>query len=754
MNKEYEEFLKNKKIVDVPTGIKDPGELNKNMFPFQHDIVKWALIRGRACIFSECGTGKTIMQLSWADKVREYTNGSVLIVAPLAVSQQTIREGKKFGINVSLLTEENKYQQGIYITNYEQLHKYDLSKFDGVVLDESSIIKSYTGKFRTEIIENTRSIKFRLACTATPAPNDFTELGNHAEFMGVMSRAEMLAMFFINDADNRTGEKWRIKGHAESKFFEWVASWAVMVTKPSDIGYEDGNFILPKLNIHHIVVDEEIAPADGFLFPMEAKTLQERQSIRRNSIDARASKAAEIVNNSDEIFLQWGNLNPECDTMEKMTNGAVQVAGATKDDKKEEYLLGFAESKYKSLVGKPKQIGFGMNYQNCSNQIFVGLSDSYEQFYQAVRRSWRFGQPKEVNIYIVTSSLEGAIVRNIERKEKQAEEMKKEMVKHMHKINEQNIKGIQKDEHDYKEEIVNGDGWTAYHGDTVEIHRKYIKDNSIDYSIFSPPFNSLYTYSNSNRDMGNTKNRTEFYDHYQFLIKEQFRTLKPGRLLSFHCMNLPTSKVNDGYIGIVDFRGLLIKMYQDEGFIFHSEVVIWKNPVTAMVRTKAKGLLHKQLCKDSAASRQGIPDYIVTMRKPGENKEPIEGGFDHYVGEDTAGIGTGNYSIDVWQRYASPVWMDINQSNTLQHKSAKDDKDEKHICPLQLDVIHRCLQLWSNPGDTVLTPFGGIGSEGYESLKMGRKAISIELKDSYFNQLVNNHKMAVAETKEGLLLDI
>lgn len=758
----YREFLNNKRMEDVPTGIKDVPELNPMLFPFQRDIVRWALKRGRACIFSECGTGKTIMQLSWAHQVADYTGGSVLIIAPLAVSTQTIREGQKFGIDVELLNADNAGSPGVYITNYEKIHKYDLFSFSGIVLDESSILKSYTGKFRTEIIENTRTVKFRLACTATPAPNDFTELGNHAEFMGVASRAEMMAMFFINDAQNKDGDKWRLKGHAESSFFEWVASWAVMVTKPSDIGYEDGDFILPELKTHHIVIEEDVV-MPGEFFPIEAKTLQERQAVRRNSIDIRAEKASEIANATDDIFLQWGNLNPECDKMTDLTDGAIQVSGSDKNEVKEKRLLGFSENEYKSLVSKPKIAGHGMNWQNCHNMIFVGLSDSYEQYYQAIRRCWRFGQTEPVNVYIVTSNLEGAVVRNIERKERQAESMKKEMVKHMHKINEENIKGTSRTEMDYVEEIEKGENWTAYHGDTVEIHRKHIADNSIDYSIFSPPFNSLYTYSNSDRDMGNNKNRSEFYDHYQFLIKEQFRTLKPGRLLSFHCMNLPTSKVNDGYIGIVDFRGILIKMYQDAGFIYHSEVCIWKNPVTAMVRTKAKGLLHKQLCKDSASSRQGIADYLVTMRKPGDNAEPIEGGFTEYAGEDeipeyyvnteTGERTKSNKSIEVWQRYASPVWMDINQSNTLQHRSARDEKDEKHICPLQLDVIHRALQLWSNPGDTVMEPFGGIGSGGYEAIKMGRKAVLIELKDSYFKQLVKNQRMAVNELNEGTLFD-
>jgi len=295
--------------------------------------------------------------------------------------------------------------------------------------------------------------------------------------------------------------------------------------------------------------------------------------------------------------------------------------------------------------------------------------------------------------------------------------------------------------------VESGKSWKLYLGDTVDMHR-ILESNSIDYAIFSPPFSSLYTYSASNRDMGNCKTTTEFYEHYKFLVKEQFRTLRPGRLLSFHCMNLPTSKTHDGYIGIKDFRGDLIRMYEEEGFIYHSEVVIWKDPVTAMQRTKALGLLHKQIVKDSAMSRQGIPDYLVTMRKPGINDKPISGEFDHYVGEESEKVGRGRFSIDVWQRYASPVWMDIRPGYTLQKESARDEKDERHICPLQLDVIHRALQLWSMEGDLVISPFAGIGSEGYEAIKMGRRFIGAELKPSYYNQAVKNLREIEKETVE------
>ena len=294
-----------------------------------------------------------------------------------------------------------------------------------------------------------------------------------------------------------------------------------------------------------------------------------------------------------------------------------------------------------------------------------------------------------------------------------------------------------------------GEKWALYNADCVE-GLKGLPDNSVDFSIYSPPFASLYTYSNSERDMGNTKDDARFMVQFAFMVREQFRVTRPGRLVSFHCMNLPTSKERDGYIGIRDFRGELIRLFQEVGFIYHSEVVIWKDPVIAMQRTKALGLLHKQVVKDSAMSRQGIPDYLVTMRKPGENDKPVSGEFDHYEG-DVDFTSTGRLSIDIWQRYASPVWMDINPSDTLQYRSARDDKDERHICPLQLQVIHRALQLWSMPGDTVLSPFAGIGSEGWESIRLGRRFIGFELKASYFNQAAKNLREIEKQTKSEQL---
>jgi len=305
------------------------------------------------------------------------------------------------------------------------------------------------------------------------------------------------------------------------------------------------------------------------------------------------------------------------------------------------------------------------------------------------------------------------------------------------------------------------DKYAIYNADCVEFS-KTLPDNSIDFSVFSPPFSSLYTYSNSDRDMGNSGSDAEFWEHYKYLIEQQFRIHKPGRNIAIHCMNLPTSKQNHGFIGVRDFRGDIIRAYQDAGFIYHSEVCVWKDPVVAMQRTKALGLLHKTVKKDSAMSRQGIPDYIVVMRKPGENERPVEGEFRYYVGDEppknfrglerddgrsvyVPDYDMGATSIDVWQNYASPVWMDINQTDTLNFREGRDSDDERHICPLQLDVIERCLQLWSVEGDTVFTPFLGIGSEAYVSVKMGRNAIGTELKPSYFNLAIRNMKSAEKE---------
>jgi DNA modification methylase len=771
----YNQFLQNKAPSDPATGFDVPeSALSPLMIDFQTAITRWAIRRGRAAIWADCGLGKTFMELEWSRIVSQQTAKPILNLAPLAVSQQTQREGIKFHIPVTICKTQADVLVGIDITNYEKLDQFpDPSMFGGIVLDESSILKAFDGKTRKWLTEYAQNIPFRLACTATPAPNDYMELGNHAEYLGVMKATEMLSMFFVHDGGDTS--KWRLKKHAADAFWKWLASWAVAIRKPSDLGYEDGKFVLPQLRMHQVEIPDDTIP-EGYLFPIEAKTLSERRDARKRTIDMRVAAAAELANTDREPWILWCNLNSESEALATACPDAIEVTGSMKDADKEAGILGFIDGTYPMLVSKPTIAGYGMNFQHCHKMAFVGLSDSFEQFYQAVRRCWRFGQTKPVDAYVITSSSEGAVVRNIERKERQAAAMMDGMVKHMKKEMQKNIKGQERERDTFKPKVVTADRWQMRLGDCVEEIRK-VEDASIDYTIFSPPFASLYTYSNSDRDMGNSRTMEEFAKHFAFLVPELYRVTKPGRLLSFHCMNLPTSKQNDGVIGIRDFRGQLIRAFLGDhailmeslpvlrsrafeahlkgekrreemikqtideieyeirehpsstGFIFHSEVCIWKDPVTAMQRTKAIGLLYKQLRKDSTMSRQGIPDYLVTMRKPGENKKRVTKTHE-------------GFPVDLWQRYASPVWMDINPNDTLTKESARAEDDERHICPLQLDVIERAIELWTNPDDLVLSPFAGIGSEGYVAVKAGRRFLGFELKESYWQQAVTNLRAA------------
>lgn len=724
----YGQFLKSKQILFPNCGIDIAREkLHPQLFDFQKDCVHWALRRGRAALFWDCGLGKSFAQLEWAHHIP----GKTLILAPLAVAQQTIREGQKLGIEA--VYSRQPCNAKITITNYEILERFNPDDYQAVVIDESSILKSFEGKFRNLVIDSFRDTPYKLACTATPAPNDHMELGNHCEFLGILTRTEMLSTFFVHDGGETS--KWRLKGHAEREFWKWVCSWAVMIRKPSDLGYEDKDFILPALNIHQHQVEVERC-VDGMLFQMPAVTMDERRSARRNSVDERIEETARIVcAKPDEQWIVWCNLNLESEGATKAIPDAVEVTGSDPPEFKEQAMLDFINGKIRVLVTKSLIFGFGMNLQNCHNQVFLGLTDSYESFYQAMRRCWRFGQKHEVDCYIVTSSAEGEVVKNIQRKEVEAKSMAEEMIGNMHDLNRENIRGSVRETLPYVEDTKHGDNWTLYLGDSCEV-LKNVKNDSVHFSVYSPPFASLYTYSASDRDMGNCRTHSEFYEHFRFLVSELYRVLLPGRLMSVHCMNLPTSKERDGVIGISDFRGDLIRIFRDAGFIYHSEVVIWKDPVTAMQRTKALGLLHKQIKKDSCMSRQGIPDYLVTMRKPGENPERVT-----HTAE--------SFPVSLWQRYASPVWMDINPSDTLQRTSAREDKDERHIAPLQLEVIQRALELWSNPDDIVLSPFAGIGSEGYQAIKMRRRFIGVELKRSYWEQACRN--LEAAEKQQSIL---
>jgi hypothetical protein len=431
---DYQEFIRAKQSRIRNVGFQ-PWDAHEMLFPFQADIVKWSIRKGKAAIWAGTGLGKTFMQLSWAQQVARHSGKPVLILAPLAVSAQTIEEAKKIDITVS------RYGSGqIQIANYEQLHNIDCSAFAGIVLDESSILKNFAGKFRNQIIDTFYNTPFKLCCSATPSPNDYTEIGNHAEFLNVCSRSEMMATYFVHDSGST--QKWRLKGHAEKEFFKWLSTWAVMINKPSDIGYENAGFDLPPLIYHQHTVKSDIQ--DGYLFQQYACTLSERRDARRESITDRCRLAASLSKGSDEPWLYWCDLNQESELLSDLTGNSVEVKGADKNEVKEERLIGFSRGKYQKLITKPKIAQFGMNWQHCGNMVFVGLSDSFEALYQAVRRCWRFGRKGPVNVHIVISEKEGSVLENIKRKERIAENMQQKMVEHMADLSKTEINNTSK----------------------------------------------------------------------------------------------------------------------------------------------------------------------------------------------------------------------------------------------------------------------------------------------------------------------
>ncbi|MCL2563110.1 MAG: DEAD/DEAH box helicase [Oscillospiraceae bacterium] len=436
MNLTYGDFLEQKRLdlADGGFGV-EKGILNRRLFEWQRDIVEWSLRKGKAALFEDCGLGKTFQQLEFANQVCWHENTNVIILAPLAVAQQTKAEGERFGISVNIIENQADIKKGINITNYEKLDKFNFGMFGGVVLDESSILKHSGSKIRREITKIFSGTPFRLPCTATPAPNDFMEIGHHAEFLGVMSQAEMLATFFVHDSGDTS--KWRLKGHAEGKFWEWIASWACVLQKPSDLGYDDVGYTLPPLIIHeHIVKSTNLEDIDGqtLLIPRTTMSLNERRKARKLSLEDRVGVAADIANSIDGQALVWCDLNAESEALKKAINGAVEVKGSDTNKHKTESMTGFTDGSVRALVSKPSIAGWGMNWQNSNNMIFVGLSDSFEAYYQAIRRQWRFGQKSPVNVHLVISEAEGAVKANIERKQRDTERMTRELIKHTQKI--------------------------------------------------------------------------------------------------------------------------------------------------------------------------------------------------------------------------------------------------------------------------------------------------------------------------------
>lgn len=750
---DYAEFIQNKTVKAHAFGRQvNDADVHPLLFRFQRDVVRWAVKKGRAAIFLDTGLGKTFVQLEWARLMDERT----LIIAPLSVARQTVREAQKIGLEVRYVRAQAEVdlEHALYITNYEMIEHFEPAWFGAVVLDESSILKSLDGKTRRKLIEMFQDTPYRLACTATPAPNDQSEIGNHSEFLGVAKMQEMLAMFFVHankvkeqevgdgrivktKQGNDKGQEWRLKNHATDKFYRWMASWSLSLRKPSDLGYDDNGYLLPPLNIAPRFVDVAYVP-QGQMFFTGLSGIQDRHNVRRVTLEERVTVAAGLVNNSDEQWLVWCGLNEEGDALQKVMNGAVQVKGADEPDEKLERLEGFQDGKYRVLITKPKIAGFGMNFQNAHNMVFVGLNDSWEAYYQCIRRQYRFGQNFPVNVFIILSEAEREIFENVMQKERIANYMSEQLIQAIRKFEKEEIMDANPiAKLQYEEKTVRTERFTAMLGDSCQRLRE-LDENSVDLSVYSPPFADLYTYSNSELDLGNSRDWPEFFSHYAFIIREVLRVTKPGRLTCVHTSDIPAMMGKDGYIGMKDFPGAVIVAYEAEGWVFVGRAIVGKNPQAQAIRTKAKALLFANLRRDSSDSRPAILDQVLLFKKPGDNQVPV--------------LPVENKEIDnaTWIDWAGGIWLGIQESDTLQFTTARDAEDEKHICPLQLGTIERCIKLYSNPGETVLTPFMGIGSEAYQALRFGRKAIGIELKPSYYRIALQNLRAMEAQGQNDL----
>lgn len=728
----YQDFLQNKTTLLQPVGRKiSHDEINPVLFPFQRDIVAWAVHKGRCAIFADTGLGKTVMQTEWARLV----GGYILILAPLGVTGQTVKEAKTMlGLDIQYVTNQSEVgAAGIYITNYEKIHHFAPDIWHGIVLDESSILKSLSGKTRKSLTEFSESIQYRLCATATPAPNDVTELGQHSEFLGVLKYKEVLATYFVNRQNNPDGNSqgWSMKKHARVPFYRWLASWAIAITKPSDLGYSDEGYNLPPITVTPHFIKTDYIP-EGQLFFTQLKGVTDRAKVRKSTLSDRCDYAAGLVNGNSEQWIVWYGLVEEGKTIAAQIEGSALIQGDTSDEKRLEILGDFMSGKTRVLVTNPKIFGFGMNFQHCHNMAFVGLDDSWERYYQSIRRCYRFGQKSPVNVEIVLTDVQTAIFENIQSKEREARSMMQDLVNQVREFEIEELKGMTTQDWQYTQDLYKTENAHLMLGDSCERINE-IPDNSLDLTVTSIPFMSLYTYTATERDLGNCADSDTFFTQMQYIIKGLLRATKPGRNVCVHVQQVRTTMQSNGVIGLNDFRGDTIRAFMQAGWIYYGEITIDKNPQVQATRTKHASLLFVQKEKDSAKLAPALADYVIIFKKPGDNVTPIN---------------TDSITDEEWISWAHNVWYDIRETDVLNTAVAKSHDDERHICPLQLPLIYRLIRLYSNKGETVFDPFAGIGSTLYEAIKAGRKGMGIELKPEYWKVAVKNIKSAQASQRD------
>jgi DNA modification methylase/superfamily II DNA or RNA helicase len=734
---DYETFLSQKTLTTPDVGRIIPFDLlHPRLFPFQKDIVKWAVKRGRAAIWAAVGLGKTLMYGEWMRQVNEVT----IIMIPLGIARQTVRKLREhLKIEARYVRSQNEIKPDeckFYITNYDIIEKFDPSTFKAVILDESSILKNYSGVIKRYILREYKHTPYKLALTATPAPNDLLELGNHAEFLNVMTSKQMISVFFIQE-DRRKGDKFRLKRHAVKQFYQWLASWAVAMRRPSDLGYSDEGYQLPAIKVHLHTVDSNYTPP-GMMpgFGVGSISATAAKKIRRETIAPRAEVVAKLLNASDEQWIVWCDLNQEAEDLHELVDGSINVHGSLSIDAKNSGIESFIDGETRVLITKPKIAGMGVDMQHCKNMLFMGMGFSWETYHQAVGRIARFGQlADEVQVHLVISEQERSVYEAVERKGREAEAMIDQLIEAMQDTMQANLQPQQTARPYVTGEAEEG-RWKLLLGDCVRCMAE-LPDNSVDEVLFSPPFSDLFVFSNMVEDLSNCLTHEEFMAHMAFVAKELLRITKPGRICAFHIQDRKLTYVRDGMRGIFPLSDELIRAYVDAGWVFRSRITIDKDPELVAIRTWDADLTYGSLKRSGLHVAPVAPDYMLVFAKPGDPEV------------ETDPVGRGDIDFNTWCRWARAIWYDVREVDVLD--TSKGTDDERHIAPTQLEVARRAITLWSNPGEVIFSPFAGIASEGTVAVRLGRRFLGIELKQDYFNAACRNLRSADAYSGGTLL---
>lgn len=813
LEKPYEEFLKGKVVVAEKFGI-DTSDLllSENLFPHQKDIVNFCLEGGRRAIFASFGLGKTFMQLEIAKQLIKLTNKPFLIVCPLGVSGEFKRDNHKLegdAFDITYITDTDNAEDlkvQIYLTNYERVRKGDIdpSLFCGVSFDEASILRNLQTETTQYVLSYFKKVPYRFVATATPTPNDFIEILNYADYLGVISRGHALTRFFQRDSTKAGNLK--LYENKKDEFWKWVSTWAAFINTPADLGYDDTGYILPELNIieHCISYDVKEQPKDKWgtpiLFKDLSKSLLEVSREKRDSLAARINKATELAESIKGNIIIWHHLEAERHVLESDFKGEnyASVYGGLPNDKKEELLIGFSESKYNYLLTKPKIAGSGCNFQDyCSDMIFAGIDYKFNDFIQAIHRCYRFGQKNEVNVHIIYTENEYEVLKTLKAKWAKHIELNKQMIDLVKEngLNSEIIKSQMARQVFSNGKKIVYDNVTLYNNDTVIVHadKKEMPNNSVDMILTSIPFGDHYEYSDNYNDFGHNHGNDNFFKQMDFLTPNLLRVLKPGRIAAIHVKDRIRYSYQNGtsFTTIKDFSGQTVAHFEKHGFYLMGKITVTTDVVAENNQTYRLGWTEQ--CKDATKMGVGLPEYVLIFRKaPTEMNnayadDPVQKEKSDYtkarwqLDAHAYYRSSGNrfltkdelQSIEVkrivaaWKKYNKEtvydfnehlrvcedldeaeklsstfmtlpvhsnndlVWTDVNRMNTL-NANQVNAKKEKHICPLQFDIIERLIERYTMPGELVNDPFGGLFSTPYKALELGRKSVAVELNSEYF----------------------